>query len=319
LEWRWARTAIRTYATVQLLTGIPVRVWLSMLLDGEFSWRKLLIGFVVCYLSWIVCFSDEYRTPYPRLRMIPLVAKEIYGQLILVYHQIRRLFGFSYLPWRSDPLVVANGGSMSGLEQRESFQIPDFRDGGWETVAELQVDSGRVLVCDPAFLHNEFDGLEHDEGEVIFDLPTGLYTLRLQIARLREPYGETILRAAFIHRGEEFDEIEGCGRTMVDLARLCVGDAERVRHVISALGESFDAFDLIEDPDPYYTLNSEEDGLPFITIFESGFGDGVYPVFLACRNNKKIGLVVDMSDIPEEGELVVVKRRGWRSRAASKS
>ena len=236
------------------------------------------------------------------------------GMLILLWHQVRRLAGLSYYPWRSDPVILGAGGRMEGEELLRTFRIPPANEKGWTTQRIFPIRSGRVLVGDPWFVGHDFDGRTSDMmALVIHDVVPGDYELKLQYCPLRAR-GKCVIRACLFLEKPDYSSFRIVDEVSVDSAILCVADADRMAFVLHTLGEEFDPLDgyprLDEETLTADVILDQDDDF-ICCLFQPGIGDGTYPVLISGDSGKVTAIMVDMAQSLVQGAMVCFRRNGW--------
>ncbi len=309
-EKSWARSGLRAYTTVSLVAMLVTQYWIWRAIDKPPALRPVVSESLPFLVAWFIRFEGEYPTVMSLRERLGVSLISCWGRLILITHVLRRWFGRSYYSWTYDSYAIGLGGSMTRGQEMATIGTPDLFEGSRYELATLRVDSGRVVICDPSFLTHEFDGRDIDVGVVIDGVEPGDYSVQLQIVRLPRADGRVILRARLTDVRYSVDSLNIAGEAMVDLARLCFGDAQRVSEHLAAAGEDFEPInDWLDCEDPVFTIHSPEDGEPLVTIFDSGFGDGVYPVYVTPRGKRVCTITVDMGEFFPEQKVSFLRRR----------
>lgn len=175
-----------------------------------------------------------------------------------------------------------------------------------ENVWNLIVTSGQILVCDPT-------EIEFDDEPMRINIKSGEHPIVIVFAEYSNILNETFktVAAAIIRISNEkvalwkpFLEVDGTVQGyIVESGCACFIDYEAT----SILGEQVYAWTFEEEPEKYQqlgklindTLEQEWSVVELnpktkanVVAFSSGFGDGVYPVFLGYTENNEIACVL---------------------------
>lgn len=303
-ERGWARLGMRVFVTINaaLLVATP---FLLQSIDPEKklvfpSWINLGTTVWMFWVAWWMKFRYEPQG-LPLLTQARVSFYLTFGLLILVIHQIRRLFGMSYLPWHYDPYVIARGRRATWGEIAETIAFPEEYDECWVEVGTIPVPSGEVVVCDPMLL----PAVAVEEiTPSVDEVPPRAHTVQLQIARLRHPYGLTVLRARILWSDPLDGRLEHRGNVMVDSALICLVDHKKAMSApdleAGAYGHKL-----------WRSCRLDGTGGDEMVVFSSAFGDGMYPVFKLMDVYRCFGVYVDMTCRSEDQTTYCLRMRGW--------
>lgn len=222
------------------------------------------------------------------------------GLAIIALNRARERLGRSYYPCR-DPWA-AGLDSYTVPQQRRSLRLPSWQGPGWCTVGQVACRGGTLVFGDPMGFPEFCPSLAVEVKQV----PTGKHRLELQRRRIGRGYGRVVLRARIWWGAEDDLDFECIGAISVDSAAICVTDAALARQIAPEQAEAagFDAFE-VKPAGADYAVVRPICSIPLsLHVFESGFGDGAYPLFLARRGGESCGVLLDMTGLlTEEGHL----------------
>ncbi len=302
-ERSWARWGMRVLVTtnicVMVVTPFIIR---SMGAEGR-PWMPSIVNIGTTlwmfWLAWWMRFRFE-PMGLPLGERLRVGASCSWGMTILLFEQLRRLLGMSYLPWHCDPYVIARGREATWGDISETIAFPEEYDECWVTVGTIPVPSGEVVICDP----NLTGVIKNGDVPFVDEVPPRAHKVELQIARLRYPYGLRVLRARILWSNPLTGDLELRGMAMVDLGQLCIIDFKKAARIpdleIGAFGDKLWRSCRLDGSD------GDE-----MVVFSSGFGDGVYPVYKLIDVTRCFGVYIDMTHNRPEGKNYCLRRRGW--------
>lgn len=308
-ERDWARTLLRVIATLSVAYALFITFSMIIPTHGSMPFSILIPEFSICALAWISRFWAEVSHESKAVGL-HVGYRSWLGRIRLIWHQVRRVLGYGYYRWSSDPYLIGMGGSLTPEQRRRSLAIPPVEVPLlWARAGTIHVSVGELLVCDPELL----SGWE-DAGVRIEQVPVQAHVLDLHVVRLRR-HGLCVLRARLLWQESDEAFLNHLGDVLVDHASLCIGDFQTIVH---GSGSDFTSQSRLRArgksiiPAPPLIPDEPEVG----RRFPSGLGDGSYPVWsIDLQGGRRIGILIDMSEITSK--LYEFRRRGWRSKPPS--
>jgi hypothetical protein len=220
---------------------------------------------------------------------------------MILWNRLRCLLGKA-----SQALIArrADDGCDDSLTDRDRLRalgLPAWNEGEWTQEGMVNCLSGRLVVADPM----EFPNPEPSMGVVIEEVPVGAHRFELQRFNVKRGYGRRVLRARVLWGDLQSPELEYIGAAGVDLGALSIADAGQTAELTHDQVEDagFEPNGLIIGDIDYDCIDPLDGANCFLHVFESGFGDGSYPVLRIKCAGRSCGNLIDMSGLLDADEL----------------
>ena len=164
----------------------------------------------------------------------------------------------------------------------EHAQIGETTD--WLSFCEVQITSGKVFVCDPAFAP-----AQTEEMEVVVSLRPGRYQVEARGIAFGTDRRVAALRCV-LTGCSAWQYGEKRGEVGVDTGRVGLCDAQAFLAVLDEVGEH--RFEQLLDDAPLDTGVIDLSGAVSLPFVASGFGDGTYPVIELRNGSEVVGFEV---------------------------
>jgi hypothetical protein len=182
--------------------------------------------------------------------------------------------------------TVGCGGNSMSVSGNQGDPVPEERP--WESLGQIQLNSGKLLIEDAAFSPSLEDGL-------IVELAPGTYDVERKLV----VYGNDARNAGLrvFPRGQTTSRGAQIGETWTDTGELGVSDFDRARSTLEALGDDafYDQYSKILDQADPGTGSGivRHENAPLLFFVSSGFGDGTYPVYELVSQDTRSGVEIE--------------------------
>jgi hypothetical protein len=230
------------------------------------------------------------------------------GWFVILYNQLRRRMGLSYYP-STDPWVA---GLLERSYQRSEFirslELQAWHAGEWMVAGEVACESGRLVLTDPI----EFPTTNPPNGVVVSDVPIGTHPIELQQVRLGRGYGRRVMRARILWGQISDSDFHYLGAVGVDLAAMSIADVDQTSRSTpeQVAASGFDPMTLLGGGESYAAIDPVACGRFFLHVFETGLGDGCYPVLRIDCGGRSSGILIDMTKTLDVSELKAAEEAG---------
>jgi len=155
------------------------------------------------------------------------------------------------------------------------------KPSGWETIGTVSI-GGRLSVSDTSYFYDE---------PVLLSVPAGRYSV---MVRYGSNEGGKYISALRVARGDDFVRGARLDDLLVDFGQIGVCDRDAVERAFDILGDAGmpTYYEQLQTTELVKTVNLPNDVEMFIA--RSGFGDGLYPVYLLGSSDQMpAGIEID--------------------------
>jgi hypothetical protein len=232
----------------------------------------------------------------------------IRGWFVILYNRVRKSIGLSYYATRDPWVAGLSDGSYERDEFVKTLNLPAWHEVTWTVAGQIACQSGRLILTDPI----EFPTTKPPNGVVVSGVPAGAHRIELQRVSLGRGYGRVVLRARVLWGEMSDPDFHYLGAVGVDLGAISIADFGETSRASPKEAESsgFDPIGLLGEGEYYAAVDPIASGRPFLHLFQTGFGDGYYPVLRIDCDGKSCGILIDMTNLLDATELEAPEKSG---------